>query len=113
MAGFLSLSISPVAILAQFGVFAALGIAFALFFSFLLGVFFLAKAPEGVRTNRSAKWLGQLQDWVVLHPKPIVAFLILSLGLAAWSIPKLQVDTDSIAYLPDDHQVRKDSRRMY
>ena len=36
MAGFLSLVISPVAILAQFGLFAALGIGLALFFSLAL-----------------------------------------------------------------------------
>ncbi len=109
MAGFLSLMISPVAILAQFGLFSALGIGLALFFSYLLGVFILPQAPSIPTEDKSTKLLGNLQDWVVHHPRPILSFLIVVLIAGAISIPQLKVDTDSIGYLPEDHVVRTDS----
>ena len=112
MAGFLSLSISPVAILAQFGLFSALGIALALFFSFLLGVLLLPMAPSPSQEDKTAQILGLLQDRVIHARHWILGFLVLFLVASAFSIPKLSVDTDSIGYLPEDHPVRQQSDRI-
>lgn len=112
MAGFLSLGISPVAILAQFGLFSALGIALALFFSFLLGVLLLPLAPVPAQEDKTSQFLGQLQDWVIGSRKWILSGLALFLIASAFSLPQLSVDTDSIGYLPQDHPVRKQSDRI-
>ncbi|MGB0978330.1 MAG: efflux RND transporter permease subunit [Croceimicrobium sp.] len=112
MAGFLSLAISPVAVLAEFGIFSALGIALALFFSFLLGFILIPLAPLPAAQDRTSASLAKLQDWVSENPKPIWALTALLVLAAAWSIPQLKVDTDSIAYLPKDHTVRKQSERI-
>lgn len=112
MAGFLSLSLSPVAVLAEFGLFAALGIALALFFSFLGGVLLLPASPLPAQNDRTSAGLGRLQDWVLAHSQAIWLITGLALMAAIISIPKLKVDTDSIAYLPQDHPVRKQSERI-
>ncbi len=112
MAGFLSLGISPVAIVAEFGIFSALGIAFALFFSFLLGVLFLPISPLPAIEDKTSQKLSLLQDWVIKKQKPIIGILLLFLISAGFSIPKLQVDTDSIGYLPESHPVRTQSNRI-
>ncbi len=112
MAGFLSLAVSPVAVLAEFGLFAALGIALALFFSFLWGSIILPLAPMPAQSDRTSAGLGKLQDWVVSHPYPIWTITGLALIAAIISIPNLKVDTDSIAYLPEEHPVRQQSERI-
>jgi predicted RND superfamily exporter protein len=112
MAGFLSLTISPVAILAEFGLFAALGIALALLFSFLLGTIFLVRAPLQSASNKTSTQLEKLQ-LVVLRKKNIIitAFVLFSLA-ALGSIPYLRVDTESVGYLPETHQARIDSDKI-
>lgn len=112
MAGFLSLAISPVQILASFGIYAAVGIALGLLFSFWLGTIILTVSQHPHRDHKSAAALGRLQDWVLSHPyKVLVVFVGLILG-SVWYIPQLEVDTKSIEYLPEDHKVREDSRKI-
>ncbi len=112
MAGFLSLSVSPVLILANFGIYAAIGIAFGLLFSFWLGLLILPKVKPKTSGQREAAALVKLQKWVLKKQKWVLTGFIMLIALAGFSIPHLMVDTNSIAYLPEDHQVRSDSRRI-
>lgn len=112
MAGFLSLGISPVKILANFGLYAALGIGFGLIFSFWLGSLILTRQKPTKKEFKSSDLLLGLQNWVLGHQKIVLSGFVLALIFSAFYIPQLKVDTDSIGYLPEDHPVRSDSRKI-
>lgn len=113
MAGFFSLSLSPVKVLVSFGIFTGIGIALGLIFSFLFALLLLqapkAEEPKSVLSNRSLLKLLHLSE---AHPKLILALFIgLSLiGLAG--LFQIKVDTNSMAYLPEEHWVQKDSKEI-
>jgi hypothetical protein len=110
MAGFISLSISPVKILVSFGIYTALGIALGLLFSFLFAVLLLAPAKR-VHTKSlvSRRQLLAILKVGEDHPKQLLAaFGGLSL-LALIGLSTIKVDTDSLAYLPNDHWVQEDN----
>jgi predicted RND superfamily exporter protein len=113
MAGFISLSISPVKILVSFGIYTALGIALGLLFSFLFAVLLLAPAKR----TQAKSLVTKRQLLAILkigedRPKQILmAFGGLSL-LALLGITTIKVDTDSLAYLPNDHWVQKDNENI-
>lgn len=113
MAGFLTLVVSPIKILVSFGLFSALGILLGLFFSFLLGTFFIDN--KGVIRPFQQRISTQLQNFqkaVLGSPVRFIAFSVL-LGLtAALGLSRVEVDTESIGYLPKDHWVRQDSRAI-
>ncbi len=112
MAGFLSLSISPVLILANFGIYAAIGIGFGLIFSFWLGLIILPRLHPKKSAFVASQTLVKLQDWVIKKQALVLSLFALILIWAAWQIPSLVVDTNSIAYLPEEHPVRSDSKKI-
>jgi predicted RND superfamily exporter protein len=113
MAGFISLSISPVKILVSFGIYTALGIALGLLFSFLFAVLLLAPARRvHTRSLVSKRQLLAILKVGEDHPKQLLAaFGGLSL-LALIGVSTIKVDTDSLAYLPNDHWVQQDNTNI-
>ena len=113
MAGFISLSLSPVKILVSFGVYTALGIALGLLFSFLFALLLLAPAKK-VRIRNlisSRQLLGLLRISEKNPQKLLLSFLGISL-IAFLGLLQIKVDTDSLGYLPDDHWVQEDNANI-
>ncbi|MEL6536854.1 MAG: MMPL family transporter, partial [Bacteroidota bacterium] len=109
MAGFLSLLLTPMPILRQFGLFSAIGVFLCLIFSYLLGVFFLPRVTQLKRFNLSTAGL-----WTALYRRRmglgIAAGLLTVLSLAGLS--KIKVDTYTLGYLPESHRVVQDHNQI-
>lgn len=113
MAGFLALLSSPMAILKVFGAFSALGILLSLVFTYLFGLIFLPASKPSVKVTEKTRWLLARFLGFVSKRKPLFAGLSLLLclfGLAG--IGRLKTDTDTIGYLPRDHEVVVDHRAI-
>lgn len=112
MAGFLTLAFTPIRILVTFGIFSALGIFLGLVFSVLFGFFFLPAGRTPPPQQNTAKRLKSWQDHVLSRPwrySLIAGALAL---LAALGVSRIDVDTNSVQYLPPDHPVRQDDRAI-
>jgi predicted RND superfamily exporter protein len=112
-AGFLSLLTSPMLILRTFGLFAAIGILFCFFFTYLLGVIFLPyqSASRNVSVSIGPQLVAIVQH--VLDRRRsyhILCFVILLIGLAG--IYVLKNDTYTLGYFPSDNKVVTDHRQM-
>ena len=112
-AGFLALETSPMAILKNFGLFAAIGILLCLFFTCLLGVLILPLTQTSrevtILTGRQlARFLG-----LVLAKKGLFGGLSLLLILFfAVGITRLRTDTYTLGYFPNDHPVVQDHQSL-
>ncbi|NID10227.1 efflux RND transporter permease subunit [Fibrivirga algicola] len=112
-AGFLALETSPMAILKNFGLFAAIGIGLCLFFTYLLGVILLpltqpSRTITTLTGDRLAHLLGRImakKSWFQL----LSGALVLVFGLG---ITQLKTDTYTLGYFPDSHPVVQDHRGM-
>lgn len=116
VAGFLALLSCPMAILQDFGVFAALGIALCLFFTFVLGVLLLplAKAPAhtALATETTARKLVAFYTYLLARPRFFGGLSVLvALALAA-GLPQLRSDTYTLGYLPASNIVVQDHRTI-
>lgn len=110
-AGFLALSASGLPVVSDLGMFGAIGVTASLLASSIV-VAAGASWPAAVPARRN-RWIGRLARALYRigdrRPRTTVAvFVLLALPSAA-GISRLSVDTDSIAYLPEDHPVRRDS----
>lgn len=116
VAGFLALLSCPMAILQNFGVFAALGIALCLFFTFALGVLLLPLAKAPARTARATQTaenkLVAFYNYLLARPRFFGSLsVLLTLALAA-GLPRLRSDTYTIGYLPAHNLVVQDHRAI-
>src|SRR5690606_4932207 len=113
MAGFLALLSSPMAILRDFGIFAALGILLCLLLTYLLGAILLPHCHPASRV--SGFTLIKLQELLVLvqQKKELFAvFSILLIGLSVLGLFRLKADTYTLGYFPADHRVVTDHEAM-
>ena len=109
MAGFLSLTLSPLAILREFGLFSALGVLLCLMFTYLLGVVLL---PQWQRVRPLPLNIVPWWSWFRQHRS---ALLILTLLVSAGSLIgmfQLEADTYTLGYFPDDHPVVRDHEHL-
>ena len=109
MAGFLSLTLSPLAILREFGLFSALGVLLCLLFTYLLGLLLLPwlRRPPPPLLDMTPWW-----HWLYRYRK---AFLVVTLLVAVGSLVgvfRIQADTYTLGYFPDDHPVVQDHHRI-
>ncbi|WP_347159398.1 efflux RND transporter permease subunit [Pontibacter chitinilyticus] len=113
MAGFLALSVSPMAILQTFGMFAALGILLSFVFTYLLGILLLPLSKPAARATATANTrMGSLLQLVQERQR---FFILLSLGLVGMSIAgvfQLKSDTYTLGYFPKNHLVVQDHQAM-
>jgi predicted RND superfamily exporter protein len=113
VAGFLALLTSPMAILRNFGLFAALGIGLCLVFTYGLGVWLLPLArPAAPSTRTTSTRLAWFYSSVLRH-KGVLGSLSLGLMLAlATGLPRLRSDTYTLGYFPKNHSVVRDHEAM-
>lgn len=107
--GFLSLSFATTAITRQVGVFSAAGVVFALVFSFLVVAAVapraLQKEPSRPLLERRAALLGKL-TFAGMKPWRLAAPLLVGAVLAGVVGSRVDVDTDTLGFLPDAHPLR-------
>ncbi|MFD2784507.1 RND family transporter [Hymenobacter rubripertinctus] len=113
VAGFLALLTSPMAILKNFGLFAALGIALCLVLTFVLGVLILPLTRPAPRATRAAgTGLVRFYGFVLKRRRIFAAGSVLLTALLLAGTPRLRNDTYTLGYLPDNHRVVTDHQRM-
>ena len=112
-AGFLALETSPMAILKNFGLFAAIGIVLCLYFTYLLGVLLLplTRPSRTVTTQTEARLvrlLSRVMGQKLLYQGISIA-LLLTFGLG---ITYLKTDTYTLGYFPESDPVVQQHRAM-
>ncbi len=111
--GFLALLTAPMAILQTFGLFAAIGIVLCLFFTFLLGVLILPYTqPSAQVTHVTGERLIRFLGLVLARKRLFWGVSALLIILSAVGISRLETDTYTLGYLPDDHPVVRDHEAM-
>jgi predicted RND superfamily exporter protein len=113
MAGFLALLSSPMAILQNFGTFAALGVLLCFVFTYLLGFLLLPAVSSGQSGWQfSGRYMVSMLAWVLQKKAmlSIVSFLFLLFGLAG--ICLIKSDTYTLGYFPKTHEVVRDHQAM-
>lgn len=110
--GFASLMASPMPVISDLGLFAAIGLIFA--FAIALGMTLSFAVPVGMQsTSAPVRQVGRfaraLTRTAVESPR-MVAVVALAIAItASLGLRNLQVDTYSIEFLFEDHVVRQDS----
>ena len=113
MVGFLSLCTSPMLILQQFGLFAALGIGLCLVLTYLLGLIILPMASPSPKVMKETE-LGTLRftDWINRHRRIAVAVSLVLLLAGVAGIARLRTDNYTYGYFPKHHPVVRDHEAM-
>ena len=112
-AGFLALLTSPMAILKNFGLFAAIGILLCLFFTFLLGAILLPLTqPSRTVTLLTGQRLAHLLAFVLAKRGLFTALSGALMLLFTVGLLFLKTDTYTLGYLPNHHRVVQDHLAM-
>jgi uncharacterized protein len=113
MAGFLSLLLTPMAILQQFGLFTAIGILLCLVFTYVFGVLFLSISTPSTITIFSARRLvNDINQSVLKHPRMYTAILVCIMLISVAGLFFLKSDTYTLGYLPAKNEVVQDHKKM-
>lgn len=113
MAGFLSLLTSPMAILQQFGIFAALGIFICLILTYIFGVLFLPIArPAKATIFNTQKLVNGFLEWINTYKKKISIVLLLLLLVCFIGFIFLKSDTYTLGYFPKNNKVVQDNQKI-
>lgn len=113
--GFGSLVTSKVAVVADFGLFAAIGIALAFITTTIVTAFAFGsknlrlRPPAAPETGRLEGVLLWCSRFATRNKERVIAGSSLVVLLAGWGMMQVETDTFSIGFLPDDHLVRTDS----
>jgi len=109
-AGFVALSVAPMAVVRDLGLFAALGVVGAFVASLIgcsIGLLWEKAEPQTGGVLQSwADWLGRFAARESTRVLVVALFCTL---MGAWGVTRLQVDTYSIDYLRESHEVRQHS----
>ncbi|GAB3839644.1 efflux RND transporter permease subunit [Hymenobacter jeollabukensis] len=113
VAGFLALVTSPMAILRNFGLFAALGIALCLVLTFVLGTIILPLTTPAPRATRStSRGLARFYTYLLARRGRFTAISAALTVLAVAGMFLIKADTYTLGYFPQNHPVVQDHRRM-
>jgi predicted RND superfamily exporter protein len=113
MAGFLALLSSPMAILQNFGIFAALGIFLCFIFTYLLGFLLLPSvSSKQSGWQFSGNYMVMLLEFVLRKKALFSAISLAFLLLGFAGIYLLKSDTYTLGYFPKDHKVVQDHEAM-
>lgn len=116
--GFLSLLVSKIPPVKQFGIFAALGALVAFIFTFSVSAFLLGfmKTPKKMNAKSTSTKLDDFWSRIMLKtasistskPKLVLTVTVLLLIVAFAGIPKIDVNSDLRKSFKPDHRIRKD-----
>ncbi len=113
MAGFLSLLVSPIAILQQFGLFAAIGIFLCLLFTYLFGLIILPlTSPSNKVLQPVTAGVNRLLLSVHKNIGGYAAIAVALIAISMVGILFLKSDTYTLGYFPKNHRIVKDHKQM-
>ena len=115
MAGFLALASAPMAVIRHLGIYSAIGIGFALLVCIVLMVvtfFSFSKAPKLPRHQWIERLLEGVKRALSQRALPLTIITLLLVGVGIWGWSKVENDTYTIGYLPDDHWVVADHEQL-
>jgi len=111
--GFFSLASSPMPVVRDLGVFAAIGVIIAFLLSIIISIAVAgdpAFAPAERGSTGIRRSVSHLTDLAVRHPAHVGGLTLVVVVLAILGITRLEVDTYTIQFLYPDHPVRQDSQ---
>lgn len=113
MAGFLALAVSPMAILQNFGVFAALGIFLCLVFTYWLGVLILPHTKPAMQSTKAASTgMARLLTMLLQRRQLLYLLSFLLIVVSIVGMFRLKSDTYTLGYFPQEHAVVRDHQAM-
>ncbi len=113
-AGFLSFAFAELSIIAEMGIYSAVGVAFALFytFTFLPATLVLFNFNTNIKATKVSKnteaVLSLCVGLATRYPKAIVSVFLIVAAIACLQIPRLQFSDDTVSYFPDESPVKLD-----
>ena len=115
VAGFLALVSAPMAVVRELGLFAAIGVATALLASLILMAIAFVLIPDQV-TLPSHRYIDAFTDRcrrLVQRPGPVAWTVAAAIAVVIGAgVQRLEVDTFTLGYLPDTHQVVTDHKAI-
>ena len=109
--GFLALTLSDLPVVQDLGLFGGIGMLSAFVASCVVVTAGLSSAYAEPLVTQSVLDTTAMRLWTLgdKYPKAVVSGVVGLAGLAATGLIRLETDTFSIAYLPEDHPTRLDS----
>jgi len=114
--GFLALASSPMAVIRQFGLYAALGVLVALGLTFVLAAFFCVRIsrpgdkPTRPLFEKAARGMDRFLEGMAgistRHPGTVIILSVFLVLLACWGIRSLEANTYPVRYLNEKDPVR-------
>ncbi|ADR21622.1 hypothetical protein MATR_07470 [Marivirga tractuosa] len=112
MVGFLTLFVSPMPILKDFGLYAAIGIFFSLVFSFLLAPIFLPFIKVHKKYFPFEKLIPRSQFFSAKKQNSIIIIASILIAISVIGIQQIETNSDTLGYFPQDHEVTQDSKTI-
>lgn len=126
-AGFASLAFTPIPPVQVFGIFVAIGVFFAWFFTVTLIPAYIMVMPEKAfsgfgmgsggkesdhETTPLAKLLHRVGDFAVGQSNLIVAGFLLALAIAAYGVTQIRINDNPVKWFHADHEIRVADRAL-
>ncbi len=125
--GFASLAFTPIPPVQVFGVFVAIGVFFAWFFTVTLVPAYIMVMPEKAFTGFGmgaggedsdheatplARFLHGVGDFAVGQAKLIVAGFLIALAIAAYGVTQIRINDNPVKWFHADHEIRVADRAL-
>lgn len=115
-AGFLSLLLSSIPSIREFGLFCALGVVYAVVSALVvIPALFVALPGKGgalVASGRATRLADRLAALSVARRREVVLIVAAAAALAAIGISRIEANTDFVANFGEDHPVRRDFKTL-
>lgn len=114
MIGFLALASSPMGVIQELGIYAAVGIGAALLASLVLMALVFMTAPIDRAPSLPAVdvLLSAAQRALVKRRVALTLTTLAVVFAAAWGAAQVKIDTNTLGYLPDSHRVSRDHKAI-
>lgn len=115
--GFLAFLVAPMEVVRHLGVFAGFGVACAFFASLTVCALLIERFPNRIERPREdgqsvkegivGSGLARLAGFAIARRKVLLGLTFVAAGLAGYGISRLVVDSYSLAYFHEDHEIRR------
>ena len=117
--GCITLAVTPIPAIRDFGVYSALGVTFTFLVSLTFVPAMLLLLPDAritphaeERGRRLTAWLASVGTFGVRRRREILAVSAVACAVAIWGATKLEVETDYLSFFGHSTQVRQDNERI-
>ncbi len=118
IAGFASLALTPIPPVQVFGIFVALGVLFAWFWTIVFIPAYIMLMPEeklegfghavtdGEDNSLMGRALQRTGSWTYKSPKTVLGLTMILVGFSAYGISKIQINDNPIKWFNEKHSIR-------